>query len=363
MTNLVPEKRMDRNGVMVTRHVRASKPKTPLELPAPTASGTRLTVDQTEQWELQLVRHGLHVRKEIYEAIQTPKGGLIRVKTNDVDAYAMLSILSPEDTIALIERGIKTVEDARAFLKKHYIQDIEIDREEVTAECIRRGIPARDYLNLCTSSITRNANPTDVIDAAEAFGMEPLANKINFYHDVMSGDIKVEDIREIGPELIASHSHPDDIRYMLRDIKQGRSRLDASQIKTLLERYGDDEDVFSKSVDVAGEFGIKKLSEITNMEAASSMTLHLGTKYKNNAKQKFARVRHYEQMAIACDESKAAGNSISWRSLPYSLSTEMFDAGIDPKTAVECALNNMSAAQYLAVRDHGVAPSISGGWL
>jgi hypothetical protein len=275
----------------------------------------------------------------------------------------MLSILSPEDTIALIERGIKTVEDARAFLKKHYIQDIEIDREEVTAECIRRGIPARDYLNICTSSITRNANPTDVIDAAEAFGMEPLAENINFYLDVMSGEINIEDIKEIGPELIASHSHPDDIRHMLRDIKQGRSRLKARQIKVLMERYGDDEDVFSKSIDVAAEFGLKRLSEITEMEAASSMTLYLGSKYKNDSKQKFARVRHYEQMAIACKESAAAGNNINWRSLPYTMSTEMFDAGIDPKTAVECALKDMSAAQYLAVRDHGVAPSISGGWL
>jgi hypothetical protein len=368
MPNLVPEKRMDRNGVMVTRHVKTVTAKAAPLLPAPTAgiavSGTGPTVAQTKVWKLKLDRNAFPMCKDLYEVLSS-KQDSIKIKSNDVNTYAMLSMLSPEDTLALMEHGIDTVEKARAFMKEHNLQDLEIDRKEFAAEAIRRRIPVRDYLAMCEKTITRNAEPANVLDAAEIFGMKPLTKYPTFYLDVMAGDINANDIRDIGPALIADHPHPNDVREALLGMKKGENKLDSRQAKLIMEWSVNEGAPIDNFIDVANVCGFEKLFAITNIEAASSMANHVSNsnKFGDDPEEKFARVVQYEQMAIACDAMPTTNSSIGWRSMPYDVATEMYEAGIEPKAAAECWRDKISAAQYLAIKEHGIAPSVSGGWL
>jgi hypothetical protein len=352
---------------MVTRHVKAATAKESPLLPAPTAgiaaSGTVPTAAQTKVWKLKFNRYAFPMCRDLHKVLSLKKDS-ITIKSNDVNTYAMLSMLSPEDTLALMEHGIDTVEKARAFMKEHHLQDLEIDRKEFAAEAIRRRIPVRNYLEMCDKTITRNAEPANVLDAAEIFGMKPLTNYPKFYLDVMAGDINANDIKDIGPDLIADHPHPDDVREALLGIKRGENKLDSRQVKLIMEWSVSEDAPIGSFVDVANVCGFEKLFAITNIEAASSMANHVSSsKLGDDPEEKFARVVQYEQMAIACDAMPTTNSSRGWRSMPYNVATEMYEAGIEPKAAAECWRDGISAAQYLAIKEHGIAPSVSGGWL
>lgn len=368
MPNLIPEKRMDRNGVLVTRHVKAVPAKATPLLPAPTtadiaSSGTGLNAAQKKKWEILLRRDSFLMRRELHEVLK-PKEDSFKIKSDDVAAYAMLSMLSPEDTVALMEHGIDTPEKARSFMKEHFLQDIEIDRKEFVSEALKRGIPARDYLLLFDTVVTRNSDPANVLDATEVIGMEPLSGHPEFYMDALIGAINLADIKAIGPELIGNHPQPEDIREVLQGMKEGENKLDSLQVKLIMEWSVSEDAPIENFVDVANVCGFEKLFAITNIEAASSMASHVSNTYQSeDEEEKFARVAYYEQMAIACDAMPPTNSSRGWRSLPYDVATEMYGAGIEPKVAAECWRDKISAAQYLAINEHGIAPSVSGGWL
>jgi len=366
MPNLIPEKRTDRNGKTVTRHVRNVASPSAATLPPPSVgtavNGFAPTEAQTQEWKKELPRDAFRSSRALEELLK-PKFHVISVTTNDVNIYGMLSILKVGDTLTLMERGIDTADKALLFLRKRGLEDILVNREEFAREALNRRIPAQAYLSLCDRFRTHDADLRRVLDAAEVLGMEESELDEGFISSVMAGEINLSDIKTVGLPLLSQYRYTNDVTRYLRDIKQGVVEFDASHLRQFIERSVSEDVTLDQQVTFVHRFGLERLSQVNNVEAACSMMTHLGNDFRDDLDGAFARVRYYEQMAAICKDKVRAGENTSWRDLPYSTVIKMYEAGIDPMTAVGCYRDNISVSQYIAMKDHGIAPSVSGGWL
>jgi len=369
--NLVPDKRRDINGKLVTRYVRPAAEVVPLfTIPAPNVTvqkaKTAPTNAQTQEWELPLQRGKFTLDPELRQLMPN-KTKSFRLTTNDVDAYSVASVLQPGNAVALMDYGIRTADEVIPFLQQHGLKRLLVDRSEVAEHALSRGIPASSYFTLMTYERTSSTTEAQVLDAAETHAMESL-RVLNFHGDVLRGDISLEDIKVIGAERISNHSSPNDIRDRLWAIKSGDASYTIKQLKALVEKADEADGSVFESVELYEKFGFDTTIAFHNVREAYCFMRSLEREVlkeggSEDTDRMLGIIRQHDEMWHIRKTVEKDSDSPHWDKLGYGISFEMYEAGIDPVTAWEGVRNGMTPSQILAVRDNGIAPSVSGGWL
>lgn len=374
MTNLVPEKRLDKNGVLTTKHVRATpRPQNALSgVPAPSL-GTAVApkrdksaqkafkprASQTKQQNYAIDMAMAPVSSELREgdAPSRPQSHYFGYKANEVEVYAVLGVADPGDAAKMLSKGVRTAEEAVSYMKEHNAGHLIRNRTKFAAEALRRGISSYDFMERLGLSDVGNPDDDSSPYAMDALELSTYASLSDQYawvnKKILSGSVSLEDIKTLGVSKLKTHRrlyysipalekvHDPEAKFSMDDLKYLVDR--ASSEKTERRPYSDAVEYMVAE----GTDGIKKLESLKLLSAIMSKHRigagkHEHVTYEIDFRQTYD---HYSRGFPKSDDLIA-----------------LQDAGVSAERAAELMNDGMDARSVIAVED-GTEKALAGGWL
>lgn len=292
----------------------------------------------------------------------------IEVTGSDVEIYDVISVLTVPDAAYLLTLGINSADEALSFINRNGLNNLLVNNTDLVREALRRRIPALSLLRVWEQlGKSRTPSIKILLDAAEICAVKKLKHT-DFYLDVLWEDTTIEAINTIGVNNIAKSESPHHIREILWDIRLGKITFSVEDFKTMILRTNKEQCGVRMLTDIAERFGTEYALGLHDFEGAHFMML---TMHKNALENKVADVEgrvksvtaHYDAVLHARKTMEGGPDSPHWSKLNYPVAVGMHDAGIDPFTAWEAIRDGMTPQQVLAVQEHGIEVSVSGGWL
>lgn len=364
---------MDKNGVLVTKHVRSDlNKKSPLAgIPSPSLSmQVEFQAANTVQkrWRINTNKwvgdHELMALcKEKFNPAQT-------YECSDAEVFDVLSAVGPENVLPLLSLGFRSGEDARSFLQQAKLDRLVQDNADVTAEAITRGIPVRSFLEFASSNNTSMRQKT-FMDAAEV-DANPEMRKVDLERKdftslssistmVLTRWIRASDLKELGEDIVLMYGSKFDPYRRSRDLIWDQLHLlkqkklaykSASEMRQVIldggDRLRDIEDILI----CAGLYGVEETKGVM------PGFLHDG-----------GRLQEAIMDRSVTDRRKAFDYVVSLRKKGIPANTEpadkvlLLDADVPVDVAADGINEGLTAVQIIAMHQGEVVPSISKGWL
>jgi len=360
--NLTPEKRLDKTGKLVTRHVRSSSvvSSSAASLPAPSAVPRKQPHGSLKLRPKQLEEKAY--QEDIREGWLSPQlQGMsheywdqrANFRANDVEFYSVLAVARDTDAIKILNDGVRSTEDAIT-----YMQDCDMeppfDRTSVVQEALRRNITPSDYRDFFMKSNigTINENSPHIVDCMELFGIISLTNQ---YHDVSrlisNGEVRLEDIKKIGAVKLKGYGRLRDTIPALKALKEPDCKFNHKDVQSLLERVmpaGRDASRYKNDYETAIRYLVSYGPEFISSVNINEL---------NGLDRRFAH--HQDRMALAKFHVHFSQTQLYGR----GDITTLYDAGVDPIRAAELARGGMAVNSIIGVIQEDVPSSVSSGWL
>lgn len=363
MSNLIPEKRVDKNGVLTTKHVRASAPATPTrELPAPALTKASKRKPPTGTQLKQYPRtfpSGLAAGADSrllelldLERYVAPK--YLSFTTSDVEIYDVLSVTNSSNAIALLYSGITSSAEAIEYLKKHNMENVLHSRECV-AEALNRRITPEAFIragDVTDSDVA--ANPL-LMDSIETSSLQALEG--HYQSEVASGKIRLSDIKAIGAVKIKMASSWDAVGEALLKLGSGEANYTVYDVKFVLDHYMPITRQITEALAIADYYGKGFIQELEGVNA-HAFDYFPDLKEAEPDRERSAKIYLYIVSVFRLG-SKYGDGSMSTKEAVNDL-IRFHDEGIEPE---DVATGTITIKQLEAIVDHGVNPSVSKGWL
>lgn len=371
MSNLIPEKRVDKNGVLTTKHVRAgAKIKASLKsVPAPSVASTLPMASTTQKrWR---VNNALWKSDLELAAVCRGRSAAQTYQCSEADAFTLMTAVSPENVLPLLAMGIRTASEARDFLNETGMARLISDNTHLASEAVVRGISARDFITF-VSKHAGSSYQKKFMDAAEVDANPVIQQVENVRRSqtflpsistmILIGYIRTSDLKELGDEIILENGAVFDPNRGHRDLLWNQLNLlkkkklaykTASELRQMIEglprRSGG---AASDAIVCAGLYGIEGIPQ------EMPGWLLEGSKLENVVIERSIPERR-KAWAYAIELRK---NSLMPRLDPEAVLL-LSDSGITPSVAVEHLNDGLTVPQVIALQQGQVAPSISKGWL
>lgn len=359
---------MDKNGRLVTKHVRAIAPTGNRKiLPAPALTRKTKGFVPLEKQLTPRVHNFSRDSFKTNSAVERAFSGWAETRDlsfncNDVDAYDVLSVLRPLDALAAINGGAKSAAYAEDVARRNGLEGILTDNSAITDEALRRRIPATSFIAISNRvNKTGREVPTErLLDAAEVHGNKTL-QEMGFHVDVLRGHISLADLKAVGAPTIAGHVSIPEIRTALWEIQTGESPCDAKELKKFIQKANDAECAVTVPLNLARRYGVDFTMELNDVADALDLLIRMGSDKDHDALSEDTKafVKYYDELGRV---RKEVGPRDDYN-IDDDAARDMFDAGIEPRTAMDAIEQDMTSVQVLAIRDYDIAPSVSGGWL
>lgn len=366
MPNLIPQKRLDRNGRLVTKHVR-SEPKQSLPsgaIPSPTIAPQKKTVifpDNSHKVPFVLrlstsMFDNYEPSDELVDALCQWHPRSIAVQATSQEAYSVLSVLPFSDAALMLSRGVESAEEAKTILAEHSLSHLMVDNSGLMDEAMERRIPARSYMSICTLGASQNISQEQLLDAAEAHGMKALRDNYSFYSSVLRGDILLKDLKAVGVANVVKNPTPESVNEYLRRINKGEADFGIKEVKKLVLQCNKEGIDTARAWGLIDKFGMDFTLQRKSISDSLDMLSYLQQQKvpKRSAKP---IIEHFDAVQHERDTNGYTG--------PYFDPEDVlkfYKAGIDPKTTLEALSRSVTVEQQLAINS-GIESSLSGGWL
>lgn len=376
MSNLVPEKRVNKNGVTVTKHVRpaaatVSKPTLPAPsvpdiIPASASKPLRLTKKQLEQLPNSLLREDFKADHGLRRAI-TDQRGRPKVYTfynftaSEAEIYSVLAVTTPENAAALLESGFRSGEEAAGFLRGNGLESLMRDRSRLADGALRRGIAPeyffkahRDYFG-----IPELEPPVKLfLDTAEACSIRAFDETAFMITRIARREISMDDIRTIGPARLMRVARQNDLPLKhLAELQAGTLGYDAEQMKSIFARFEgqkstlNDRYSLNAMMFLADEFGYDYAEKLKSPSLVSMVSRQ---NFEDNPEERAPAMEYADQLG---------GSLKSSDSVKSSDVMKLFRAGIDPSRAAYHLDNGADVERVIAVEQSGTTSGVASGWL
>lgn len=364
MSNLVPQQRITKNGHVVIRHMRpeSADEKTRSAIPAPVVASTAAQAHKPTKMQLKVRRmefdrRTYNVSFDLRHALDSDEPNEISFEASDAEMYSVMSILPVGESLAMLERGYRTVDDVQEFLREHGIEFLGDDPDDTALKAFSRGIPADTY---CDIKMRYGGRTTQeiLLDVAEAAGMKPL-EKHAFYIDVLREQSNLADIKEVGATRISKCRTPNVIREVLRDIKSGERALSPNDLKRILDRTNGGTCSLTAALSIADICGTDFTLELDDIAAAEKFWRYDGDSFQDTESFKSA-LSYVDAMGAAW---MAETGSERFGLVRHSDFSEMQQAGIDPVVAGRMFGRGLTPTQIIASVKHDIPISVAEGWL
>lgn len=156
MSNLIREKRLDKNGVLTTKLVRAeSKSASPKKsLPAPFALSPKVNLSDHQRGYLESLEKERSHRVEPEEwrddadaALRSLCSGMKlpkKLKCTDAEIMDVLGVVSEENVLPLMSAGVRSAKQAKKLLKANGLDRLLTDNESQVKNLVKWAMHPRN---------------------------------------------------------------------------------------------------------------------------------------------------------------------------------------------------------------------------
>lgn len=376
MTNLIPEQRLDRNGKLVTKHVRATPKQTAgrSALPQPklaakvqSKTGTKTFKPRSSQLQQTYHSHPAS-RYALDERLMTTeerqRGGLhgsyYAYTASEVDAYEVLSVAPIGAALMMLTRGIRTADEAREYLTQHGAADLIVDHRDMIQEALEKNVNHYDFVEHYELSFTDEGRSSDNLIDAIRFSSTSLNQGVNStaVHDILSGDISYEDIKAVGVTNLKPHHRLSSLQVTFRRIKRGEGDYTIDGIKEIIKRSSEEKmesRAFNYLCRAMDELGMEEVLKVkTPTKLASNFHSYKiapgSSRYGDDAVQRALYATQFEE-------------GLGYPIMGVYSSDEFYNAGIPVDVAVDVRAKGGGVREAQAIHNEGIESGLSGGWL
>lgn len=365
MSKLTPEKRVDKNGVLTTKHVRTDTDKrTPaVPVPAPSIKSKKTIAKQAsastdrKRWRVNIDNWGdcdqdlRFICAEYHPAEQT-------YECSDAEAYEVTTVINPANALPLLAIGIRTADAARRFLDESGANHLKVENS-LAELAIDRGIQATEFINFA-SKHPDYSNYDTFMDAAECW-THPVVKQVDSQRAsqtatefkplismILDGEIAWNDIKDIGVRTVAERSMGTN-RFMehLVRLKNGTSGFrSAAEISEVLS------DTSSSSINTLDLADCYGLEGYRNLPSANNWT---ASRLINALRER--------------DHSQSERFEIFQYAMRVGLNPEptdiiaLYEARVSSEDSRLGLVSKLTAHQIIGLRNGEVASSVSSGYL
>lgn len=381
MGNLISEKRVDRNGNLVTRHVRAT-PKQGAgrsAMPQPSLGSaaspvaprrafkprekqraqshqshnvdkypfdSRLVTDQSEKDEEAARQNRWYSRYYTFKA-------------SEVEIYDVLSVAPIGEALRMLSRGVRSADEARQHLIDHGAGDLIIDRKSVMDEALEKNVSHYDFVSRY-AEINNDYGDTEHLVDCVLFGSSSLSEGYNasVMDRIASGMISFDDIKAVGITKLKTHDRAYHLSNAFKALHEGESGYTVDNIKTLIARAQDEDfssadwSHLSRFMDKIGISETLKFNKLKNLRDAFL------TYFIAPGANRFEEDR--DERAFF---SAKVRDGISRYTLSTTFTDQFFEAGIPVEATIDVVSRGGGLREAIAIHEEGIAGSVSGGWL
>lgn len=376
MSNLVPQKRLDKTGKLVTRHVLASAPlgSATSSIPAPFAIASTKAKKTVLKAPLakQLKVHtrmsrlsSLRPDQEVIEALGFTVDQvfpLISVRANDVDLFDMFSVVSASNAAILMSRGIKKPDEAVAFLESKGLERFIVDRRDMMNKAQNLRVSAWNLMEApqkfnvdelsCDTDLLLQAVRLDdsvALPIWEDKRAGATSKEDSYAHHVMNGSIAFDDVMSLGISFLSNRpSLAPKICGYLNDLHEGRADYDLRLLEHVLSKCRNNPTTLDDSMAMVTEYGSDLVMELYAFDSA----LIIDREYRSRPTSQRADMMRYQR-----------DGGIFFLDLKTKDIVRLFDSGAPVDKVKEMLLQGMSTEQMIAVYKEGIGKSVSSGWL
>jgi hypothetical protein len=366
MSNLQAVKRMDKNGVLSTKHVRID-PKAKMSvsaLPAPKAGPAKAPVKAVKaptKGQLKpkpnAITASLEQRDpELLKALGIDADlGIYRFRASDAEIYDVLSVADNGTALALLKSGIKTRDAAENYLMDNGFEHLLTDNSAHAQEAQSRGIAPKWYFQQTRWSINENLSDPLFWDALEVTNSAALSYNPDLRHSVRNGSIRLADIKTVGATRLSKSLGQEEIETALTRIASGEAKYSAADLKEVIEKFGEQSNVLvENALTLTEDYGIDYAMSLRNPKVFV-ITVNEIMKDDGEDPERIKSVLKY------FDDMDASG-TLAHGGFEATMSNviRFHDAGVSPADA---ASGKVTLEQLDAIEEHGINPSLSSGWL
>jgi hypothetical protein len=365
MNELTPEQRVNKRGVLVTKHVRASpkEKSSRAKLPAPAASPATKKKDPRTIRSKRSFSDWEHMSDSRFA--RTP--GNYEITANDEEMYSVLGIAEAGNAFALLERGVYNADEAKELLRKMDAEDLMIDQNDLMQELLNRNISPKDtasLLPLIPDEWTASPHIADAIEfsAYDEFEGRWGASAVRRY--ILAGNIRLADIKTIGIRHLGRVDNLAVMTDTLVRLGNGESQRTAAETAVFLERASKEgvvEDSLRNGLALFEKHGAEAIDRLEHIE---SFSVRYRPSEAGDADEAVDRVLYEALLAEALVRlgKPESGSYAYWTQEYPDESNLLRTEGISIEEAAQRMYDGLTARQIIAV-SKGVSVSVSDGWL
>lgn len=360
MSHLIPEQRVDKNGVLTTKHVRVgAKPSTARSaLPAPkVAAGNREAAKRKKPTKQQLTKYrwsfvAREYDDQLAQVLGISSSACLFVATEQ-EIYGMLCGMNTGDALLMMQAGYRTVTSAETVLNDNGMSHLLKERD-MPLKALERRIPALAFVRNTVGVTEERLNGPHFLDSVEASGIAALDD--NYTWEVEQGLIRLSDIKALGATRIKKADSWTAIGEALKNIAAGRVSYSAEDMRNLLDKNSSGNHVIKRGLRLLDSYGADFIEKIPH-PSLGVIDMHDDMLDKGiEPAERRADILVYANSIFSQSNTVYMGDS--------GMSTDdiirFHDAGVSTDDVAD---KKITINQLDAIENNGIAPSVSGGWL
>jgi hypothetical protein len=375
MADLIPQQRADRNGKIVTRHVRATPQQAAgrSAMPKPSVGAPDQNKAAQKAFKLRPAQlkqaHQSHPARvhDLDERLMTDEergSGISHnlyygFEASEVDIYDVLSVAPPGAALRMLAHGVRTADEARAYLIERNAADLITDNYRTAREALEKNVSHYDFLDTYSRLDSDTGRASEHLVDAVRFASTSLNSGVNSLaeEDILSGHISFDDIKAVGVTQLKPHNRLSSLQVTFRKMKRGEGDYTIDGIKELIKRSSDENiqsrefNYVCRAMDHLGQekvLGVKHLFNLAN--AFHHFKIAPGASKFEDGIERALYLAHFKE-------------GVNNPRMIVSASDEFYDAGIPVELAIAVAANGGGAREAMAIHEEGIESSLSGGWL
>ena len=380
MSNLIPEKRLDKNGVLTTKHVRAAgKPMVARRsTPAPTLGGAskrkvKLRPRQLEQRRRNFGSHPI-IDGDRRLLVGRPVGDSA-FTANDVEIYDVLSVTSPTNALLLLEKGVRSGDEARKYLRQINAGELIRDNSVLMNEMRERNVsPEATTDAILRLDIHRerrpnqndySANYADTIEFLSIPPFESMRGRLALMQDILEGKINFSDIKAVGLTRLRVYERLYFLRGIFSRKQSGEKDFDISEMKRFLDKCSESHLIqghFKVVIDLFDELGIEGVEKLEDLKTFASYYWDASENDSGDRKESVEKALYFSQLSEGLQSSDTERTGRYWAQDFSKDAGHLLDAGVKVEEAIRLMNEGMTAQQAAGVAN-GMKPAVAEGWL
>lgn len=360
MNNLVPEKRMDKTGKLVTRHVRNGSPAAPSKTlgtvaPSLPSGAVRAALKLPTITQLRAKRRNIRITKsdcdpELLKRVALPSYSRM-IECSDMEMYDVASVVKGGmNAMLLMHRDIRTGDEAEKYLESNGLSHLVSDDSEMIEEAIGRRIPAEVYIK---KEVMRLHHATEhLMDALETAGSS--AHELT--GDVLHGNIRLDDIKTVGMNRLKKCLDGKSVRNVLRILAAGTDRFTAEDVAKAIDKSPGSTSLVHR-FDLLTRHGAEVAFNVRG-------SISIAARVSSALDERGNTDDEYAKGVILYSASLYMQYLDRWGASQTKLPNEDLFAFYDSGTSIDDVVSRrITADQARAVIDGSVGGAVASGWL